>query len=241
MSKQKGIIKTMLKEIKLVIYNNVDKLLTTLFLVSVWGIIVIGFNLDCLKVVSCIPVKYINPLNNLIFNLSCSYIAAYIFYFLSEILPRKKNERIMKEAICLKMEIIGYILTCILRRFADGTNLSTTDFSFQNIKNIFIQKNWFDIDREYLFFKIQKTCLQACVIDNQLLCKEIESFMFVYKEYLNTESLLLLERMRNSRFIKNASTFALLDKRIINESAKEGLAEEFYKIVCFYNQVKNLI
>lgn len=220
----------------------IDIFLFILLIIAISSIIIIQFDITSFKFKCNLCQETVNKWNEIWLEFSYGYISGYILFLLTVTLPHFLNYRNIKKGIHIKIEAIGNTLNSILKCFAENTGLPTTDFDKENIKKIFSKKNWNDKDSEYKLLGINKTCIQACDLHNRYLLNEIDSLINTYKEYLDAKSISKLEGIRKSQFIKNISIYSfysLID--IQNLSAKEGLAEEFSKIIDLYNEIKELV
>lgn len=210
----------------------------TAILLCSWVVIVVGLDCSTLKIPCNYDSKTIGNINTVLLNLSYSYIAGCIFYFLSVTFPEYKKREIIRKGIKIKMRSIQKTLYKILQCFSEGTQLSTKDCSKENIRNIFSKKNWNDTDEESKLFGYDRTTIQACCLHNQYMLREIDALITTYKEYLDAEALCLLEEFRNSRFIINAASYSHF--KSIDKKVKEGLADEYLKMLNIYKKIQEL-
>ena len=216
-----------------------DFLFVTAILLCFWIILAVGLDCSSLKIPCNYDSKTIGNINTVLLNLSYSYIAGCIFYFLSVTFPRYKARKIIRKGIEIKMQSIQKTLYDILQCFSEGTQHSTKDCSKENIRNIFSKKNWNDTDEESKLFGYDRTTIQACCLHNQYMLREIDALITTYKEYFGAEALSLLEELRNSRFIINAAIFSHFIS--IEKNVKEGLADEYLKMLNIYQKIQELI
>lgn len=208
-------------------------------LLCFWVVIAVGLDCSFLKIPCNYDSKITDNINTVLLNLSYSYIAGCIFYFLSVTFPEYKKRKIIRKGIEIKMQSIQKTLYNILQCFSEGTQLSTKDCSKENIRNIFSKKNWNDTDEESKLFGYDRTTIQACCLHNQYMLREIDALITTYKEYLDAEALSLLEELRNSRFIINAAIYSHC--KSIGKKVKEGLADEYLKMLNIYKKIQGLI
>ena len=220
----------------------IDIFLFILLIIAISTIIIIQFDITSFKFKCYLCQETINKWNGIWLEFSYGYISGYILFLLTVTLPHFLNYRNIKKGIYIKVGTIENTLNSILGCFAEGTGLSATDFDKENIKKIFSKKNWTDKDGECKLFGIDKTCIQACSLYNKYLLSEIDSLINTYKEYLDVKLISKLEEIRKSQFIKNSNIFsAYLRYDIQSSSIKEGLGEDFSKIVDLYNEIKELV
>mgnify|MGYP000016760230 CR=1 FL=1 len=228
-----------IKHCLLIKYKWMDITFAIVILLCFWVVLAVGLDCKFLKIPCNYDSKTISNINTILLNLSYSYIAGCIFYFLSVTLPRYKARRTIRKGINIKMQSIQKALNDILQCFAEGTKLSAKDCSKKNIQNIFTGKGWNDIDKESELFGYNRTTMQACCLHNQYILREIDALITTYKEYLNAEVLSLLEELRNSRFIINTAIYSHCKSS--STSVKEGLADEYINMLNLYKKISELI
>ena len=220
-------------------YRWTDILFITVILLCLWVIVAVGLNCSFLKVSCDYGIKTTENINTVLLNFSYSYIAGCIFYLLSVTFPKYRAKKIIRKGIMIKKKSIQKILNHILQCFSEGTQLSAEDHSEENIQNIFVKKNWNDMDAECKLLRYNKTTIQACNLHNQYLKEEIDDLIIKYKEYLSEEVLSLLEELRDSQFIKNVAIFSRLNS--FDVDVKSGLATEYIKMLDKYKTLEGLI
>lgn len=221
--------------------SNINIVLLFLFCISIASVVIIKFDITDFKVKCNLSQGDIDKWNDILLEFSYGYISGYIFFFLTVTLPYILNKVKIRKGIYWKIESINRILKSILKGFAENTNLSAEDFGKANVKKIFSLKNWNEIDGESKLFGMNMSCIQACAARNRHLLLEIDSLINTYKEYLCVDIITMLEEMRNSRFIINTNAFSMFPQIDIKSPDKEGLAEEFSKMIDLYNDVEKKI
>lgn len=166
-----------IKHCLLIKYKWMDITFAIVILLCFWVVLAVGLDCKFLKIPCNYDSKTISNINTILLNLSYSYIAGCIFYFLSVTLPRYKARRTIRKGINIKMQSIQKALNDILQCFAEGTKLSAKDCSKKNIQNIFTGKDWNDIDKESELFGYNRTTMQACCLHNQYILREIDALI----------------------------------------------------------------
>lgn len=175
--------------------------------------------------------------NEVLLNLSYSYITGFLVFFLTVLLPHLNKQKKIKPAIDDKLRAIKDKLEnsvkCIYP-VEDRNNLSLSKESFVNK---FITTQIADK------FKVRTrvTALDVTIFD--YLNKErkdingVISELIEYREYLSSNSLLFLESIRNSNyfsFLRVLENYSELPKEIVNN--KRLLGEFLYDL---YEAVKD--
>lgn len=219
-----------------------DLLFYSVLILSLWPILAIG--LGWIGLIKChYDYVAINKLNTVILNLSYSYIAGCIFYYLSVKFPDYKDKKEIKPAIKLKTDNIRRCLNDILLEFSRNTNLNYTFDDLEKCKEIMISREWNDtVQMISQVNGVNISYLKLCLLQNKEITKEIESLIIAYKSYLNTEQLLLLEKIRNCSFFNKItfySSFLKID--ITDQKAKEDIANDFCTLIKLYNELEKLL
>lgn len=220
-----------------------DLLFVIVLVLCLWPILSIGLGL--IPLIKCnFNSVTIDKFNTVILNLSYSYIAGCIFYYLSVVFPGYKNKKEIKPAVKLKISNIKSQLSGILLEFSRNTGLNHNAFNDLKIcKNIMMSKEWNDIVQMLLQNnRVTVSYLKLCLLQKIEILKEIESLIIGYKSFLNTEQLLLLEQIRNCSFfsqISFLSSFLVID--ITDQNAKEFLADDFCKLIELYNKLERTV
>lgn len=205
-----------------------------------WSILSIGLGLA--PSIKCgFDIKLVDKFNVIVLNLSYSYIAGCVFYYLSVVFPHYKNKKVIKPAIKMNICEIRSTINEILVEFSRDTGEKPVSFhNLDACKRVVISKDWYD---EVSGIK-QRTgksmnYLRFCLHEYADVSKNIESLILKYKDYLSTEQLLLLERIKMSDFFKQiifCSTFENIN--LTDQEFKDMMANFFSDLIVLYNKLE---
>lgn len=171
--------------------------------ISIYTILIIGLQIPFL-----IPSPFnsiiTSNLNNIMINLSYSYIAGVFFYLLTVYLPINKRK---KEAIPGMKIIIDEIDRIVFEIFMEFSREQKYDIKSIYTdpclcKNILTSKNWNDSSPFLLdTYKVKITYLKYLHSKHKEIVIAIDKLMMYYKEFLTGDQLSLCEKIRGSMLI----------------------------------------
>ncbi|WP_071146702.1 hypothetical protein [Bacteroides ihuae] len=227
------------------IVNIVIILITILALII---IVVIGLDVQNLKWGSSANAQ---DINSILINLSYSYIAGAIFYFLVTTIPfylrRKKINIVIKD----RLNIISASTQTIIFAY----DPSSINFTLEQIEKIDLdrvnEEELLNLFKRSTVFNISNVARQVLPQANstifftvkqllQKIDKTIEETLSYYFNYLSEEQIILLNKVKNSEFknMISSSTDDILNRSIFSQpQVINSLAEYF---IVFWKDVKKL-
>lgn len=220
-----------------------DLLFVIVLILCLWPILSIG--LELLPTIKCNFNKtIIDKFNTVILNLSYSYIAGCIFYYLSVVFPRYKNKKVIKPAIKLNISKIKSIINEILVSFSSDAGEEFVSFhNLEVCKKVVMTKDWYE---EVSGIK-QRTgksmsYLRFCLHEYVDISKHIESLIIKYKDYLSSEQLVLLEKIKMCSFFDLVISCSTYETILLTDlSHKDMMANSFTELIELYNKLEDTI
>lgn len=175
-----------------------NPLLSTLAILSIWGVLAIQ-----LEIIHLIDVelsdKMCKSINHVYLNLSYSYIAALIFYILTIVIPKWKGEKTIQPVLILKTVGIRRVISDILLEFSRETEYDPNNLDVGNCKKILLSKDWNKsmIYSKQLYGHEMRYTEYTHVILGELN-KQLTDFILTYMKYLTEEQLVLIEDIKAS-------------------------------------------
>ncbi len=211
-------------------------------------IMAIGLDIQSLKFGSFVDAQNIN---NILINLSYSYVAGTIFYFLVTTIPfylrKKKINIVVKD----RMDIISTSIQTIIFSY----DPSSIKFTAEQIENVDLdrlnEQELLTIFRNSTVFNISNVAKQIDPQTNttilftvkqslQVIDNTIQEILGYYLDYLSEEQIILLNKIKSSAFINMivSSTDNAMTRFMFNQSRTVNfLADEF---IVFWKNVKKL-
>ena len=119
-------------------------ILVIIAILALWAILAIQFEaIPVIKI--CASEKRINALNSLYLTLSYSYIAAFVFYYVTHALPTRQRKDILEPIIQRKVSDISRCIRDILLEFHRGTDFHYDVHSTADTEALLRCKDWFAI------------------------------------------------------------------------------------------------
>lgn len=226
----KNICSTLLKRSnkdynKLILYI----ILAILFLCAIWAIIAIDLHIIP-RVKINMPEQYINGLNRVFINLSYSYLAGWILYAVTVLLPGYHKKVKFRPVIKCKVNDISNILhqACLNFAVPVGTlNKNPYWMDKDNLEKAMIDKNWSNYS--ILPTDQGKTILESFSLNLGQLNDYVGTFISDYKHILSTEQIIILESIRNNPLFSFLS-LAGSSKCDLSVYAKEAIVKMFFEI-----------
>lgn len=189
---------------------------------------------------SCFSNSFCYKLNQLLINLSYSYIAGCIFYLLSVVMPKRQRKTLVMPALSLKINNIREQLRIVLLEFSRDTQWNPNEFDMGNCFNIMMSKNWTNkIPFAAQYFKVDITYLHHIYNTKSFINKEIDEIITSYKEYLTENQLVLLEEIRNASVFKTVTLFVGLQNiNLEDPKGKRSLVDDFCNLIKKYNSLE---
>lgn len=196
------------------------------FAVCCWIIFSVGFNV--LPLINCnLNEWFILKSNLVLLNLSYSYIAGCIFYFLSVALPRYKEQKQIKPAIRMKFKNIERSISDAILEFSRETPYEGN----YNIKDIDVCRDILDskiwTDNAPFIYEIYGINISYLLVINDkknAISKEIDEIIIGYKTSITSEQLVTLEKIRNAQIFHFVSMWSQFPyKNLDNPDGKKHM------------------
>lgn len=171
------------------------------------------------------------PINDLILNLSYSYIAACIFYFLTVKLPYWDMKEKCKTSLKKKMRLIESNYKACAESVLPFPKNLPNDVSKEGLVSIFKAISYFELCRLHIL-GYKNSVIDYISIkhkENRNLAKDL----LEYKAWLNSETIVEIEKIRNSdlsAIINSLNAPTLKDNMAKDEGCRKMLAEAVYDI-----------
>ncbi len=174
-------------------------------------------------------------INDILLNLSFSYITGYTVYYLTVMLPHSYKQKKIKEVIDDKLSTIKDKLTNSVLCIYDVEEWEELELS----KEAFVEK--FKSTMIAPYFERDFLGLKSTIFDyinkERKDINDIISELIEYRDYLSFNSLVFLESIRSSDYFKNLrvlENYSNLPKDLVEN--KQRLGESLYKL---YEKVKD--
>jgi uncharacterized protein YbaP (TraB family) len=139
-------------------------------------------------------------INQVLLNLSYSYIAGWIFYLLVSYFPQKQRKKILLPAIQLKIEDLRKQINACVQTFAKDEDWYLIDvITKEQLSQFITNANMYANSYYAQVVGFQQNHLQFLHATKSNVFELIKQILF-YKEYLSAEQLLLLEKIHDSTY-----------------------------------------
>lgn len=215
---------------KTVRMNIIVKIL--LFTISIMSIYIIGgVGLEILPKISAS--SNAENINNVSLNLSYSYFAGLIFYFFISYLPKYIEGKKIKPTLKLKVEDLNNQIESYIHTFnektVDGIIKTITELEIKSLYNSHSL-----LDKSYYADLTGGNMSNVDFINSTKMniVKYIDGILF-YKDYLNSEQILALEKIKESKFFHLFKIQEYNQARILynHKNFKDECAKEFYELI----------
>lgn len=171
---------------------------------------------------------FCNQLNTVYTNLAYSFIAGYMFYLLTSILPTIQDRQKLKPVL---REKIANIKSCIMNiplEFARDTGLDYK--KRENCEEIMLSKTWTDNVPMYEKYRNIRLSYIGLIATTGITVKDDVSLLIrTYQRYLTTKQILLLEELADMLIFKHAYSLSHLVNLEIAE--KRSLTSLFCEVM----------
>lgn len=184
-------------------------------------------------------------INQVLINLSYSYIAGYIFYLLVSYIPYKIKIEKLRPTVKLKIDKIYTQINACAQSFQDNDDVPriidtlTLEQLTANVNNKGMYENSFYANvAGYRMNNFQfLNATRGNIIDL------IDSLLF-YKEYLDTNQILNLEKIKDADFlnlIKKYEDSPAAQRNYSHQIFKTALSEDMFEVIKLARTIKNSI
>ena len=141
-----------------------------------------------------------NRVNQVLLNLSYSYIAGCIFYLLVTYFPEMQRKKTLRPAIKLKIEDLRKQINACIQTFEKNEDWNLIDnISKEQLTNLIMNANMYDNSYYAKTIGYTQNHLQFLHATRDNVFAIIEQILS-YKEYLSAEQLLLIEKIHDSTY-----------------------------------------
>lgn len=139
-------------------------------------------------------------INQVLLNLSYSYIAGWIFYLLVTYFPEMQRKITLRPAIQLKIEDLRKQINACIQTFAKDEDWHLVDtITKEQLIRLITKADMYANSYYASIIGFQQNHLQFLHATRSNVFELIEQILF-YKEYLSAEQLLLLEKIQDSTY-----------------------------------------
>lgn len=162
----------------------------------------------CIFAISCIKLHLPEPwiesdnadsINEVLVNLSYSYIAGFVFYVSTVSLPHVLLKRRMRTAIKEKIRTIYSKYKSCLRSVIPVQNQNTFDYSENNFVKTFSGISYMNKCSLSELNLVNATIIDY-VIEQHQICLTLIAQLLEYRDLLSSDTIALLEKMRESDY-----------------------------------------
>lgn len=218
-------------------YRYFQMILFGIFLVCLYIIVQVKFEITPFLLYS----SYADAINEILVNLSFSYIAAYIFYQLTSRLLLTIRNRKIRPVIQKRVEEIGRrSIYYVLQVFSNGTPFSTDYKHIDNTAKVLESKLWTDEMPDMLRqFGIRITYLNYVRHQCDDLKERVSEVLKRYKDEMTVEQITALEEMTDLYIFRLVELFCSLPN-IKVDPGHNPFVEEYLKLHRKYLEVERL-
>ena len=184
---------------------------------------------------------YAEIINDMLVNLSYSYIAAYLFYLMTSRLPLVMRNRKLMPVIQSRVEEIGRrSIYYVLLEFSRDSKLNADYKHIDGTMDVLASKMWTDeMPTVYRQFGIRINYLNYVRHQCDDLKERVAVILDRYKEEMTEEQITALEEMTGLYIFRLVELFCSLPKVQIDPGVNP-MVEEFYKLHQKYLEVERL-
>lgn len=182
-----------------------------------------------------------NAINSIILNLSYSYIAGFIVYILTVILPISWENFRLRPIIKDRIDDIGIMLANMLVGFPYEDEFLHVDIAnVEKCKEILSNADWNTENSLWIYPKGKNKLYQTFMADFEKIQREIEKLIITYKPQLTTEQIVYLEAIKNTRFMSLLSVLVSANV-IIPEHGADKIINEYIEVLKTYSRLKQTV
>ncbi|MFH6993418.1 hypothetical protein [Flavobacterium sp. FlaQc-48] len=140
-------------------------------------------------------------INNVVLNLSYSYVAGLIFYFFISYLPYIQTKKKLKPAINSKIEYLNALVTSFVQTFeSNEKKIELKKISSNYVEKLILNKSVLE-SSYYSIMGLVMTNLDF-INGHKENIENLVDKILSYKEYLTSDQILYLEQIRDSKFFQ---------------------------------------
>ena len=177
--------------------------------------------------------------NKVLLTLSYSYVAALVFYILTNVLPAKQRKNKLQPIIKQKVLQIGRNIHDIMLEFSRGTSFNHDLHNTSNTEALLKSKDWFSVNPMLLHFnKVKITYLNHMRVCGDNMTLQISDLIIKYHEEMTASQLVELENLSESNFFHTVSFICSAPESRIAESGYASLISDFVDLQNQYMKVE---
>ncbi len=179
-------------------------------------------------------------INEIIINLSYSYIAGIVVYLLTIVLPVYFEKKRLRPVINEKINDIGTMLANMMAGFPAVGAINNPNISdIEGCEKLLKSANWNTNNLLPIYGGNNKLC-QTFYFDFESIQTEIGNFISCYKPQLTTPQLLYLEEIRNAGFMSSLSVL-IKANCVFPKGGADFIVDEFVVKLKTYAKLKATI
>ena len=201
--------------------------LAVLFLLSLWAILSIQFHL--IPVIrTSLSGDVVGALNSAYLTLSYSYIAALLFYLLTNVLPAKQRRDKLDAIIKRRVKGLGRCVRDILLEFSRDTNFHADIHNINDTEAILHTKNWLvQIPMMKKYHNRSISYLQYMNAVGNNLKSQIANLIMKYHGDMTADQLVELENLSDATFFHTIEFICSVPNTSIADSGYQSLISDF--------------
>ena len=215
-----------------------DVILGILFLFAAWAILAIQFQIiPVIRIVA--SENAVNALNTLYLTLSYSYIAALVFYLVTQVFSTRRRKDILEPIIRRKLLDISRCIRDILLEFHRGTNYNYDIHNTDDTEALLRSKDWFSIVpmlRKYQ--KVPISYLSYMKVCGGNMKFQISDLIMKYNSVMSASQLLELENLSAASFFNTIEFISSIPGSSIADSGYTSLINDFISLQKQYMKVE---
>ena len=212
--------------------------LITLTFFSFW--VILSVQLQLIPLIECFSTEEsAQAMNTVLLTLAYSYVAALVFYLVTNVLPAKQRKNKIAPVVNRKVRDIGKCISDILLEFSRGTNYGYDIHNTSNTEMLLKSKDWHDnIPMIQEVNRISIDYLRYMVRCGELMKSRISDLIIKYHEEMTASQLLELENLSETQFFKTIGFICTIPGSNIADSGYMSLINEFIKMQKQYMRVE---
>lgn len=198
-----------------------------------------NITLDWFWTIGC--VEHSKEINSIILNLSYSYIAGFIVYILTVMLPIALDNHRLHPVLKERIEDIGVMLANMLAGFPYEGDCHKVDIdNIEKCSELLSNADWNKENTLWIYPKGKNKLYQTFKSDFDEIQNEIRYLILMYKPHLTTKQILYLESIKNTRF---QSLLSVLEKMnvVIPENGMNDTIKEFLEVLKTYDKLRRTL
>ena len=177
--------------------------------------------------------------NTAMLTLSYSYIAAFVFYMLTTVIPSLQRKQKLNEPIKKRVKELSRGIRDILLEFAQGTNYKVDERNTTDTEAILRSKDWFAIvPRIQKYRHISVTHIEYMKAAGNNVRTQIANIISRYYGELTPDQLVELEALSDSQFFSTIEFICSIPNTTIVDSGYSSLIEDFITMQNQYLKVE---